>query len=184
LSTADIEVSSDNLRAKCNICASYNSDPSDNRWIDRGQINRHLGTASHKRCVDAENLRLANRRNIEQITRDDEEADARELGHISPGLIPGISGHRHGQVISSAEEEMWAAYDMEDVTFSAGVEDTRDADERRRIEREMDEFGIWNAGLLGRDLGAPVDDFQLDDLEDEVLEQMMQNARKCLSNYA
>lgn len=76
---ADVEISPDNLRAKCNICANFNSRPTTNHWIARDQIIRHLGTPLHKKCMDAENLRLANRAHIERISHDENAAEAQDL---------------------------------------------------------------------------------------------------------
>ena len=122
------------------------------------------------------------RRDVERIAHEEDAAEEQALNHIS--IIPSVPSFRRTHMSTAAEEEMWAEFDMEDVVFSAGVQDNMEADEWCHIEREMDAFGIWNGGLLGRELGAKPDEFQMNDFDEEIMEQMMRDAHLLSSFYS
>jgi uncharacterized protein (DUF1778 family) len=79
-----------------------------------------------------------------------------------PSATPSIP-KRPKRTISANEEAMWEALVMDDVIFDAGAT-PNDADDRRRVELEMDLADNW-----GDDSGFRDNPHILDDPEDEIL---------------
>ena len=76
------------------------------------------------------------------------------------------------RMISANEEAMWESLAMDDVIFDAGTA-PNNVDNRRRVEREMDHADNWSD-----DSGFGDDSHILDDLEDEMLAEVLQNAHE------
>ena len=83
--------------------------------------------------------------------------------------------------MSIAEQTMWDEYAVNGADFDAGVDEVDLGLERQRLEREVQEFGIWNAERTAGELGFSVggeDEGPLlvEDEEDDVLAEIMCHA--------
>ncbi len=104
---------------------------------------------------------------------------------ISSSVIcPEVTSKAHGPQQSEEEKEMWRKYALGNESFSAGTDQTHDAEERNRLEREVADFDLWH----GADFVAEEDpndaELVLDRLEqDEIMAELLQNSRKQLLMY-
>ncbi|KAJ7637552.1 hypothetical protein DFH06DRAFT_1302543 [Mycena polygramma] len=156
--------SEDKKKLRCTVCERYNGG---DEWIGRSNDKKHLVSKSHFKNVDAERMRTAT---VAAIHNQNEAINS-ELGHLE---IPAAAAPKHTKnaahiAISAAEEEMWAKYDTEGATFSAGEDPTADLSaQQANLAQLADEFGRWNAATIARNLGFMG---AMDDSDDLILER-------------
>jgi hypothetical protein len=88
---------------------------------------------------------------------------------------------RDSQIHSEAEHMMWEDFYCKGAVFDAGTDDSGDMD-RRRLEIEADEFGIWNPEGTAHALGFsdPTSEMSQDNVDDDILADIMASAGKRL----
>lgn len=167
----------DGARVKCLKCATLSGDAS-RIWMSSDNWKPHLKTNAHvraeRRAIEAEK-RAAD---LERATADAFREDAVLATVRTPTPSTTLAGpSRRPHVPSAAEEAMWESIDTGEADFDIGMA-FDDTAERQRLERETDNFGIWNANSVIGDLDGDIP--ILDEQEDEVLAEILQNARKLI----
>jgi hypothetical protein len=155
------------------------------QWIAGTGWKEHLSSRVHARALlheqtSRERVSAVSRAMNAAMQEDTEIVYAPLNNHLAGSSSSKITPNMHVPTVN--EEAMWYAFEMGDVNFDAGSAPDL-ALERQRFERKMDEFGIWNAERVGGVLGAEIDEFMLNEQEDEVLAETLRNVRKCILHY-
>jgi hypothetical protein len=100
---------------------------------------------------------------------------------IDEGLDSG--NVHHTQIWSEAEGAMWEDFDYNGATFDVGCDDSQRLD-WQRLERQAQEFGIWDAEQTARSLGFGVQVAQEDEQDDYLADLLASTAsEKVFSPY-
>lgn len=172
-------------KVKCRKCAPLIHDES-RKWIASTGWKAHISSAMHARALKREeesDQRAAKINRADQAAIQENEPHQAEYAPLTYAPITSSSHPMApGRMITAAEDEMWQDIEMGDVIYDAGTAPDLQA-EKRRLQRDIDKFGLWNADRMGAELGAGVDDFALGEQEDDILAEILQNAREFLSLY-
>jgi hypothetical protein len=159
-------------KLKCTKCAPLIANEA-RQWIAAASWKAHMQSEIHQRALATEQDTL------HRQTRIDRAADAAlaedcaadfTLLNASSSSVTHLMPKR---IVSANEEAMWESLVMGDVFFDVGVAPDG-ANDRKRVEREMDDADIWGGNSLIHGLGD--DSNILNDQEDEVLAEALRNA--------
>ena len=174
-------MSTNGKKIQCKICASGVSIET-RTWISVNSVDAHIKGGPHLKAVglleDAHTQADVIERNKEADATIAREAELRLINCQNP--TRGGDGKRRNPM-SIAEQTMWDEYAVNGADFDAGVDEVDLGLERQRLEREVQEFGIWNAERTAGELGFSVggeDEGPLlvEDEEDDVLAEIMRHA--------
>ena len=158
-------------KLKCTKCAPSIANET-RQWIAAAGWKAHIKSEIHQRAPAAEQDTQQRQMLIDQAAEaalaEENMTDFAYLNTSSSSAAPSIPK----RIISANEEAMWESLAMDDVIFDAGTT-PNNVDDRRRVEREMDHADNW-----GDDSGFGDDSHILYDLEDEMLAEVLQNARE------
>ncbi|KAJ7223043.1 hypothetical protein GGX14DRAFT_626835 [Mycena pura] len=152
-------------KVRCKVCTNA-------KWVtfQRGHVREHLGSAKHRKAVELLQVRQAGRADIEQrlgVVAAIEQnilPSGLTLAKLElPNLRPTVQ-----EPCSEAENDMWQEYDKYEADFSAGNQ-VSDDEARRKVERDMDIMGIWDAVSLGQQLDGELDAAPNPAAEDDAL---------------
>lgn len=98
---------------------------------------------------------------------------------FSSGANPAVTATNPVPKPSTPEREMWQEFELSSQAFHAGVDHAAAlVEERRRLEREADDFDIWNAADFVPEEDPNDPQFLLDELDqDDILTELLKNAR-------
>jgi len=166
------EVSNSDVKLKCTKCAPLIANEA-RQWIAAASWKVHIRSEIHQRALATEQDTRLRQTRIERAAdaavAENNAIDFAPLDASSSSLTPSIPK----RIISANEEAMWELLAMDDVIFDVGAV-PNNADDRKRVEREMDDADIWGGNSLVRGFGD--DSNILDDQEDEVLAEALRIA--------
>ncbi|KAJ6597688.1 hypothetical protein DFH09DRAFT_1071666 [Mycena vulgaris] len=164
----------DSKKFKCTICERFTDLI---QWIARDSISKHTKSKAHTQNAAQANARFQTAATVE----DTNDAIHVELATLEIGTLEVHPAGTTSTGPSAAECDMWDSYNTNGAIFSAGDDpELVFAKERAALAREADEFGLWNAQSMARQLGFsaeggdPVVDER--DEDDAILCEMMDNA--------
>ncbi|KAJ7448584.1 hypothetical protein FB451DRAFT_1053799 [Mycena latifolia] len=166
----------DAKKVKCTICERFtDSIP----WIARDSIGKHIKSKAHLQNTVQDRIRVQ----IAAATCDENEAINSELEKIEIAPAEVRAARNSLATTSAAEQDMWDIYDVNGAVFTAGDDpELLLAKERTTLAHEADEFGLWNAQSMARQLGFSTEGedpvFDEHDEDDAILCEMLDNARK------
>jgi hypothetical protein len=169
------EISSDKKKVKCTICAPLVPLVA-SQWISPDSIKKHLTSALDLRAQGHSADVQCQQAAIEAVNQD-EEMQFADLEPMSVDERLDSQSIQHKQIRSEAEEAMWEDFDYNGATFDAGCDNSQDED-RRRLEREVREFGLWDAERAARSLGFGVAEHSPEDEEDDYLADLLASTGK------
>lgn len=142
----------------------------------------HLKSKQHTRAVEHESRQEAQSSAILHAV---EEADREEATGFAPISAPGPSvlpmhlagPSRRVHEPSPMEQELWDSVEAGEADFDLGTKPNEDADQLR-VENETN-FDIWNADAIMDGVDGSISDANfLDEPEDDILSEVLRNARK------
>ena len=186
---AVIEVSEDGKKVQCKICGqSCIGQPDDGTWIKKESLAYHLKSDLHARSIIAQRNRQSLHSAREQSIREEREMEE-DLDFVTLASTSAFNSRANerpnffGEI--QAENVPWDNYDVSMKSFTAGIDCTAAAaEERKRLQKEADEFDIWDAADY-----LPEDDLNhgellLDELEQEdILNEILRNASKSFLDF-
>lgn len=141
---------------------------------------RHLASDEHKNAVD----QVENAQRIQENL--DRQRRAAQNVRIRVTQIPAPIAERPsvGAPPSTAELEMWADYEQNGASFTAGDEEEDVEAMHRRLAQQVDVFGLLDPKEMAERLGFEGDEAIAKDLlqieaEDDFLAEIMANAGGC-----
>lgn len=151
-------------------------------WIQYKSLTNHLASRSHSNALrDYTIIQARETANAQEQRLDEIRTTAVGLRDFQMSVEPAMTPRMQDQ----AEIDMWESYDRDNAGFDAGVDvDADKTSEKERIEKQLEEFGLWDAEYLGAQLGAEEalvgNEAAMEaeqELEDErLLAEMMQDA--------
>ena len=178
-------MSEDGKKVRCKICRQScigQSVDAPGTWIKKESLLYHLRSDLHARSITAQRNRQFLQSAGEQSIREEIEMEE-HMDFVTLTSNSTIKFRPTEQTIAprtTLEENIpWDNYEYSNNSFSAGIDCTAGAaEERKRLEKEADEFDMWHgADYLPEDLLNG--DMLLDELEqDDVLNEILRNASK------
>lgn len=181
-----VELSDDGKRVRCTICKSSRSGQhQDATWIKKESLCYHLKSDLHARAVIAQrerqSLHSAREHSLQQEIEIEERLDFVTLASTSAteAKLPKPTRVPEKNV---EEQTMWDSYQFSDERFSAGIScHSAVAEERKRLEREANEFDIWHGADFLPEEDPNNGELLLDELEqDDILTELLRNASESI----
>ncbi|PPQ96652.1 hypothetical protein CVT26_010634, partial [Gymnopilus dilepis] len=166
-----VKLSSDGKKVLCETC--FAARPSKETWMNKQSLTAHLKSPLHTDSVNVQAIKASNQQAREQLQRERkvEEMEFVKLSAGAPPLPPQAStapAHKP----SEEEQEIWDSLLCSDASFDIGSDpNLAAAEERRRLEEEAVNFGLW----YPEGQGEPEGDLLPDD-EDDILAELLENA--------
>jgi hypothetical protein len=136
-----------------------------------------LASTQHRQAI-GHSADVQRQQDVVETVNREQELEFMELGVMQVDEQPERIS-RDSRIQSEAERMMWEDFDCNGAVFDAGTDDGGDMD-RRRLEIEADEFGIWNPEGTARALGFsdPTSETSQDNVDDDILADIMASAGK------
>jgi hypothetical protein len=152
---------------RCSVCRALRGLRDQGGWIQKESLVVHLKSDVHARAVNAQKHRESIKRASEDRSEGMDFVTLR-----SSEAQSAISRH----IPTEEEQDLWEQLNS---SFDAGVDpDAAAIDERRRLEREADEYDIWNGADFVPECDPDDCTLLLDELEqDDILTEVLQNTR-------
>lgn len=180
-----IEVSEDGKRVRCMTCGPLRLGQ-DASWIKKDSLSYHLKSDLHSRSMIAQQDRQSRQFAGEQSMRE-ESAMEESLDFVvlnsTPTITPATTPTTRVSDKSAEEQAMWHNYGFSEEIFDAGVNCTAaEMEERKRLEREANDFDIWHAADFLPEEDPHDAELLLDELEqDDILTELLRNASMYIS---
>ncbi len=167
----------------CAICTEGIVPPINSpNWILLKSSGRHVKTEGHEKIVqniESARMEAEEHARIERVRAATTSAslnrsiDTRNPRNLGDDLTNGPSAF---------EGNIFANYSFDSKDFVMGDESQNDQAERARLQRDIDELGLWNSHSMAAALGMAEDVQELEDEAeaDEMLAEMMENVGKRL----
>ncbi|KAF8906080.1 hypothetical protein CPB85DRAFT_899487 [Mucidula mucida] len=162
----------------CAICTEGIVPPINSpNWILLKSSGRHVKTEGHEKIVqniESARMEAEEHARIERVRAATTSAslnrsiDTRNPRNLGDDLTNGPSAF---------EGNIFANYSFDSKDFVMGDESQNDQAERARLQRDIDELGLWNSHSMAAALGMAEDVQELEDEAeaDEMLAEMMEN---------